>query len=50
MKRFHGAIVSYPKYVSFILDNVKDEVKDIKLKALKNPEKYLWVSTTKRFT
>lgn len=32
-----------------LIDNVKDEVKDIKSKCLKNPEKYLWATTTKRF-
>lgn len=32
------------------IDNVKDEVRDIKLKSMKNPEKYLWTTTTKKIT
>jgi hypothetical protein len=32
----------------FPLDSVKDEVKDIKMKCLSNPEKYLWTTTTRR--
>jgi hypothetical protein len=31
------------------IDSVKDEVKDIKMKTLSHPEKFLWSSSTKEF-
>ncbi len=31
------------------LDNVKDEVRDIKMRCLNNPEKYLWTHNTRKY-
>ncbi|CDW88961.1 UNKNOWN [Stylonychia lemnae] len=48
MKSFHGKIVKQTAVYSFIsIDSVKDEVKDIKARCLGNPEKYLWITSTK---
>jgi hypothetical protein len=32
-----------------LIDSVKDEVKDIKMKVLSHPDKFLWSSSTKEF-
>ena len=48
MKTSLGEIVSI-SISKYFLDNIKDEVKDIKMKCLSHPEKFLWTSTTKNF-
>ena len=50
MKIYHGEIVLLDFHLLKSVDNVKDEVREIKLKCLKNPEKYLWTTTTKRLS
>lgn len=48
MRSFHGETVNLYILI-FVLDNNKDEVKDIKMKCLKKPEKYLLTTTIKKF-
>lgn len=46
MNTFLGETVST---LTYTLDNVKDEVKDIKEKCLSNPKKYIFGSATKKY-
>ncbi len=51
MKTFPGETVSpYCMLNVLIVDNVKDEVKDIKLASMKNPEKSLWTGPTQKIS